>query len=38
MSSKLPREALGQYADSGVVLPLDLEAELVRWGTRGAVQ
>jgi catechol-2,3-dioxygenase len=35
---QVPREAWGDYADSGVVLPLDLEAELERWGTKGAVQ
>jgi catechol-2,3-dioxygenase len=35
---QVPREAWGEYADSGVVLPLDLEAELERWGTKGAVQ
>lgn len=27
----LPREAWGEYADKGVVMPLDLEAELERW-------
>ena len=35
---QVPREAWGEYADSGVVLPLDLEVELERWGTKGAVQ
>ena len=29
----LPREAWGEYADKGVVMPLDLEAEIARWGT-----
>lgn len=27
----LPREAWGEYADKGVVMPLDLEAEVARW-------
>lgn len=33
---RVPREAWGEYADRGVVLPLDLDAELARWG-RSAV-
>src|SRR5918999_175529 len=28
----VPREAWGQYADEATVMPLDLEAELRRWG------
>lgn len=28
----LPREAWGEYADRGVVMPLDLDAEIERWG------
>ena len=28
----LPREAWGEYEDRGVVLPLDLDAEIERWG------
>ncbi len=28
----LPREAWGEYEDKGVVMPLDLEAEIARWG------
>jgi len=35
---QVPREAWGEYANSGVVMPLDLEAELARWGVGGAVQ
>jgi catechol-2,3-dioxygenase len=35
---QVPREAWGEFADAGVVQPLDLEAELQRWGTKGAVQ
>jgi catechol-2,3-dioxygenase len=27
----LPREAWGDYADKGAVMPLDLEAEVARW-------
>ena len=27
----LPREAWGEYEDHGVVMPLDLEAEVERW-------
>ena len=27
----LPREAWGEYADKGVVMPLDLEAEVALW-------
>jgi catechol-2,3-dioxygenase len=33
---RVPREAWGEYAERGVVLPLDLEAELARWGSRRA--
>lgn len=28
----LPRDAWGEYEDKGVVMPLDLEAEIQRWG------
>jgi catechol-2,3-dioxygenase len=35
---QVPREAWGEYADSGVVQALDIDAELERWGTKGAVQ
>ena len=28
----LPREDWGEYEDRGVVLPLDLDAEIERWG------
>jgi catechol-2,3-dioxygenase len=28
----VPREAWGQYADEATVMPLDLDAELRRWG------
>lgn len=30
----LPREAWGEYEDKGVVMPLDLEAEIERWGAK----
>ena len=29
----LPREAWGEYEDRGVVMPLDLDAEIARWST-----
>lgn len=29
----LPREDWGEYEDKGVVMPLDLEAEIRRWGS-----
>ena len=29
---RVPREAWGEYADKGVVMPLDLDAEVRRWG------
>jgi catechol-2,3-dioxygenase len=29
---RVPREAWGEYADKGAVLPLDLDAEVRRWG------
>ena len=31
---RVPREAWGEYADKGVVMPLDLEAESRRWGAK----
>lgn len=30
----LPREAWGEYEDKGVVMPLDLDAEIERWSTK----
>lgn len=33
---RVPREHWGEYAEKGVVLPLDLEAELRRWGSMTA--
>ena len=35
---QVPRAAWGDLADSGVIMPLDLEAELARWGTGSTVQ
>ena len=35
---EVPREAWGRYEDEGVVMPLDLEAELKRWGAGASVQ
>jgi catechol-2,3-dioxygenase len=33
---RVPREAWGEYEHRGVVLPLDLDAEVARWGRRSA--
>lgn len=35
---EVPREAWGEFADQATVMPLDLEAELRRWGSPAAVQ
>lgn len=32
----LPRDEWGEYEDKGVVMPLDLEAEVARWSEAGA--
>jgi len=29
---EVPREAWGRYEEEATVMPLDLEAELARWG------
>jgi catechol-2,3-dioxygenase len=34
----VPREAWGEYEKQAVVLPLDLERELARWGSAGKAQ
>ena len=34
----VPRQAWGSYAEQATVLPLDLEAEVKRWGSRASVQ
>ncbi len=33
---EVPREAWGAYEQQATVMPLDLDAEVARWGTRGA--
>jgi catechol-2,3-dioxygenase len=35
---RVPREAWGEFAEKGVVLPLDLDAEVRRWGAAGAAR
>ena len=30
----LPRDSWGEYEDKGVVMPLDLEAEIARWSSQ----
>jgi catechol-2,3-dioxygenase len=35
---RVPREAWGDYAEHGVVLPLDIDAEVRRWGAAGAAR
>jgi len=35
---QVPREAWGEFADRGVVEPLDLDAELARWGAGPSIQ
>jgi len=35
---QVPREAWGDFADQATILPLDLEAELARWGAGASVQ
>jgi catechol-2,3-dioxygenase len=35
---QVPREAWGEYERQATVMPLDLEAELQRWGAGAAVQ
>jgi catechol-2,3-dioxygenase len=35
---QVPREAWGDFAEQATVMPLDLEAELARWGTGASVQ
>lgn len=34
---QVPREAWGEFADQATILPLDLEAELRRWGSSATV-
>jgi hypothetical protein len=35
---EVPQDAWGEFADQATVMPLDLEAEVRRWGTGGTVQ
>ncbi|MGP1674034.1 MAG: VOC family protein [Candidatus Limnocylindrales bacterium] len=35
---RVPREAWGEYESKGVVMPLDLDAEVKRWGAPGAAR
>jgi catechol-2,3-dioxygenase len=35
---QVPREAWGELADQATIMPLDLDAELTRWGAGATVQ
>ncbi len=35
---RVPREAWGEFEHKGAVMPLDLDAELRRWGAAGAAR
>ena len=35
---RVPREAWGEFENKGAVMPLDLDAELKRWGAAGAAR
>ena len=35
---RVPRDAWGEYADKGVVMPLDIDAEVRRWGSAGVAR
>jgi catechol-2,3-dioxygenase len=35
---QVPREAWGEFADQATIMPLDMEAEVARWGTGATVQ
>jgi catechol-2,3-dioxygenase len=35
---EVPREAWGEFADQATIMPLDLDAELRRWGAGATVQ
>jgi catechol-2,3-dioxygenase len=35
---RVPREAWGEFEKHGAVMPLDLDAELIRWGAEGAAR
>ncbi len=35
---RVPRDAWGDYEEHGVIMPLDIDAELRRWGAEGAAR
>ena len=35
---RVPREAWGEFENTGAVMPLDIDAELRRWGAAGAAR
>ncbi len=35
---RVPRDAWGDYEEHGVIMPLDIDAELRRWGAQGAAR
>ncbi len=35
---RVPREAWGEYEQRGVILPLDLDSEVARWGAKGSAR
>jgi catechol-2,3-dioxygenase len=35
---RVPREAWGEFENKGAVMPLDMDAELKRWGAAGAAR
>jgi catechol-2,3-dioxygenase len=35
---EVPREAWGEYTDQATVMPLDLDAEIRRWGAGASLQ
>jgi catechol-2,3-dioxygenase len=35
---QVPAEAWGEFADQATIMPLDLEAEVARWGAGASVQ
>ena len=32
---RVPREAWGDYEEHGAIMPLDIDAEVRRWGSAG---
>ncbi len=35
---QVPQEAWGEFAEQATIMPLDLDAEVARWGAGAAVQ